>query len=68
MAKIKWFKVTEDVPAQFEDSHGRVFSTTIRKGSVIDTGRHPQQLLLPNGDVKWGMTTISSTKLKKIRG
>ena len=68
MAKVKWFKVTEDITAQFEDSRGRVFNTTIRKGSVIDTGRHPAQVLLPNGDVRWGLTTIPSTKLKKIRG
>ena len=68
MAKVKWFKVTEDITAQFEDSHGRVFNTTIRKGSVIDTGRHPAQVLLPNGDVKWGLTTIPAGHLKPARG
>lgn len=67
MAKIQWFKVTEDVPAQFEYK-GRIFDSVIHKGSELETGRHPQQLLLSNGDVKWGMTTIPSTKLKKIRG
>ena len=67
MTKIQWFKVTEDVPAQFEYK-GRIFDSVIRKGSELETGRHPQQILLPNGDVKWGMTTIPSTKLKKIRG
>jgi len=67
MTKIQWFKVTEDVPAQFEYK-GRIFDSMIDKGSELETGRHPQQILLPNGDVKWGMTTIPSTKLKKIRG
>lgn len=67
MTKIQWFKVTEDIPAQFEYK-GRIFDSVIRKGSELETGRHPQQILLPNGDVKWGMTTIPSTKLKKIRG
>jgi len=67
MTKSQWFKVTEDVPAQFEYK-GRIFDSVIRKGSELETGRHPQQILLPNGDVKWGMTTIPSTKLKKIRG
>ena len=67
MTKIQWFKVTEDVPAQFEYK-GRIFDSVIHKGSELETGRHPQQILLPNGDVKWGMTTIPSTKLKKIRG
>lgn len=67
MTKIQWFKVTEDVPAQFEYK-GRIFDSVISKGSELETGRHPQQLLLPNGDVKWGMTTIPSSKLKKVRG
>ena len=67
MAKIKWFKVTEDIAAQFE-LKGRVFNTTIRKGSVIDTGRHPAQVLLPNGDVRWGLTTIPADHLKQTRG
>jgi len=68
MAKIKWFKVTEDITAQFEDSRGRVFNTVIRKGAEIETGRHSAQILLPNGDVKWGLTTIPAQILKPRRG
>ena len=68
MAKVKWFKVTEDITAQFEDSRGCVYDTTIRKGSVIDTGRHPAQALLPNGDIRWGLTTIPADHLKPTRG
>lgn len=67
MAKIKWFKVTEDVPAQFE-LKGRVFNKVIEKGSEIETGRHPQQVLLPNGDIVWGLTTIPAKCLKPVRG
>ena len=67
MAKIKWFKVTEDITAQFE-LKGRVFNTTITKGSAIETGRHPAQVLLPNGDVRWGLTTIPAKILKPVRG
>ena len=67
MAKIQWFKVTEDISAQFEYK-GRVFDSMISKGSEIETGRHPQQSLLANGDIVWGITTIPATKLKKIRG
>lgn len=67
MAKIKWFKVTEDVPAQFE-LKGRVFNKVIEKGSEIETGRHPAQILLPNGDIVWGLTTIPAKNLQPIRG
>lgn len=67
MTKIQWFKVTEDIAAQFEYK-GRRFDSVIRKGSEIETGRHPQQTLLENGDIVWGLTTIPAAKLKKIRG
>ena len=68
MAKIKWFKVTEDVPALFEDSRGRVFSTVIKQGARIETGRHPKQVLLENGDIVWGLTTIPAAVVKPSRG
>ncbi len=66
MAKIQWFKVTEDIAAQFEYK-GRTFDSVIRKGSEIETGRHPQQVLLPNGDIVWGSTTIPAKILKPVR-
>lgn len=65
MAKIKWFKVTEDITAKFEDSRGRVYSTVIKAGSEIETGRHPKQVLLENGDITWGLTTIPAAVVKK---
>ena len=67
MTKIKWFKVTEDIPAQFEFK-GRIFSKVIEKGSEIETGRHSQQVLLENGDIRWGLTVIPSSSLKKVQG
>lgn len=66
MAKIKWFKVTEDIAAQFE-LNGQVFNKVIEKGSEIETGRHPAQILLPNGDIVWGLTTIPAKILKPVR-
>lgn len=68
MAKIKWFKVTEDVPALFEDSRGRVYSTVIKKGAAVETGRHEKQVLLENGDIVWGLTTIPAAVVKPISG
>ena len=68
MAKIKWFKVIEDVNALFEDSRGRVYSTIIKKGSAVETGRHEKQALLENGDIVWGLTTISASVVKPISG
>jgi len=63
--KIKWFKVTRDIEAQFE-AHGRVYSAVIKSGSEIETGRHPKQILLETGDIKWGLTTILKEDLKVV--
>lgn len=67
MAKIQWFKVTDDIAAQFEYK-GRVFDQVIRKGAEIEIGRHLAQILLPNGDLQWGLTVIPASSLKKVRG
>ena len=65
--KIKWFKVARDIEAQFE-AHGRVYNTIIKAGSEIETGRHPKQILLETGDVKWGLTTILKEDVNPIKG
>ncbi len=45
MAKVKWFRLTEDINAQFEVA-GRVIETTLRRNMEIETGMHPKQVLL----------------------
>ena len=64
---IKWFKVARDIEAKFE-AHGRVYNTIIKAGSEIETGRHPKQILLETGDIKWGLTTILKEDVNPIKG
>jgi hypothetical protein len=66
MAKVKWFRLTEDISAQFEVA-GRVIETTLRRNTEIETGIHPKQVLLENGDVMWGLTRIPKEILAKPR-
>jgi hypothetical protein len=66
MAKVKWFRLTEDISAQFEVA-GRVIETTLRRTMEIETGIHPKQVLLENGDVLWGLTRIPKEILAKPR-
>ena len=67
MAKSKWFKLTQDVQAQFETLSGRVIDTLLTKGSFIEIGPHAKQVLLPNGDIMWGLTLIPAGVLVKAR-
>lgn len=67
MAKSKWFKVVRTIQAEFEYK-GRVIPTTIEAGSLIEIGRHEAQVLLPNGDIRWGLTTIPAADLRRSRG
>ena len=67
MAKSKWFKVVRTIQAEFEYK-GRVIPTTIQAGSLIEIGRHAAQVLLPNGDIRWGLTTIPAADLRRSRG
>lgn len=66
MAKVKWFRLTEDINAQFEVA-GRVIETTLRRNMEIETGIHPKQVLLENGDVLWGLTRIPKEILVRPR-
>ncbi len=67
MAKTKWFRLTEDISAQFEDARGTIQSMTLRKDMEIETGIHPKQVLLENGDVMWGLTRIPKEILARPR-
>ena len=67
MAKSKWFKVVRTIQAEFEYK-GRVIPTIIQAGSLIEIGRHAAQVLLPNGDIRWGLTTIPAADLRPSRG
>jgi len=66
MAKTKWFKLTGDIVAKFEDRGGSVGSVQLRKNMEIETGRNTTCVLLENGDVMWGLTRIPKEILVKM--
>jgi len=67
MAKTKWFRLTQDITAQFEDFGDRIGTTILRKNMEIETGRNTTCVLLENGDVMWGLTRIPKEILARPR-